>query len=98
MTRQQLAPSVPTVDAVLTVVRAIERHPPGSPAAAAFRSALRRIGLEADAAGGLAAVDRLMGDVIDADPDRAEGRQAIIRAAWAELLRGTPRWPAPEVS
>lgn len=98
MSRGQVAPSPPTAGSILAVLRAIERHPVGSPAAAAFRSALRRIGLEADAAGGLAALDALLTEVAAADRERAEARQEALRAAWGELLPSARRRPEPEVS
>lgn len=82
------APVTVTPAAVLTLLDGIERHGPNAPAAIAFRSALRRKGAEADAAGGLPAVDSLMRAVADADPDRADARTALCRAAWADLLPG----------
>jgi hypothetical protein len=77
-----------TPAAVLTLLDGIERHGPQAPAAIAFRSALRRKGIKADALGGLAAVDSLMRAVADADPARADARTALCRAAWADLLPG----------
>lgn len=79
-------PDPPTAASVLDLVQAIERHGPNAPAAAAFRSALRRKGIEVDHAGGLAAVDALMDAVAAADPERADARTATLRAAWADLL------------
>ena len=76
----------PTGAFVLGLVQSIERHGPNTPAAAAFRSALRRKGIEVDHAGGLAAVDVLMDAVATADPECADARTAILRAAWADLL------------
>ena len=78
----------PTGAFVLALVQSIERHGPNTPAAAAFRSALRRKGIEVDHAGGLAAVDALIDAVAAADPERADARTAILRAAWADLLPG----------
>ncbi|MCJ2092787.1 hypothetical protein MKK67_09775 [Methylobacterium sp. J-072] len=75
-----------TAASIITLVQSIERHGPSAPAAAAFRSALRRKGIEADNIGGLAALDALADAVVAADPDRADARIAIIRAAWADLL------------
>lgn len=77
-----------TPAAVLTLLDGIERHGPNAPAAIAFRSALRRKGTEADALGGLSAVDTLLRAVADADPTRADARTALCRAAWADLLPG----------
>ncbi|MCJ2124050.1 hypothetical protein [Methylobacterium sp. J-077] len=79
-------PDPPTVASILTLVQSIERHGPNAPAAAAFRSALRRKGIEADNIGGLAALDALADAVVAADPDRADARAAILRTAWADLL------------
>ncbi len=81
-----LAPEPVAPAAVLVLLAGIERHDPGAPAATAFRSALRRKGIEADQAGGLAALDALMDATAAADPDRADARTAILRAAWADLL------------
>ena len=76
----------PMPASILTLIAGIERHDAGAPAAIAFRSALRRKGLEADEAGGLAVLDGLMDAVAAEDPIRADARTAIIRAAWAGLL------------
>ncbi|MCJ2070046.1 hypothetical protein MKK75_14790 [Methylobacterium sp. J-030] len=87
MTKAATLTSEPvTPTAVLNLVQSIERHGPNAPAGLAFRSALRRAGLEADAAGGLAAIDGLMHAVADADPDRASSRTVFLRAVWADLL------------
>lgn len=86
--RVELGADKLTTSNVLALVQAIERHGPVAPAAVAFRSALRRAGLEADAAGGLRALDDLLHAVADADPGRADARTAIIRTAWADLLPG----------
>lgn len=77
-----------TAASVLTLVQGIERHGPSAPAALAFKGALRRKGIEADHAGGLAALDELLFAVTDADPERADARTLIIRAAWEGLLPG----------
>ena len=77
-----------TAASVITLVQGIERGGAAAPAALAFKGALRRKGAEADAAGGLAALDGLLSAVADADPMRADARTAIIRAAWADLLPG----------
>ncbi len=83
-----LAPETVTPAAVLTLLDGIERHGPNAPPAVAFRSALRRKGIEADHVGGLAALNELLSAVADADPARADVRTMIIRAAWADLLPG----------
>lgn len=83
-----LAPETVTPAAVLTLLVGIERHGPNAPAALAFRSALRRKGIEADHAGGLQALDGLMDAAAADDPTRADARTAILRAAWADLLPG----------
>ncbi|MCJ2086380.1 hypothetical protein MKK88_10295 [Methylobacterium sp. E-005] len=80
------APEAVTPAAVLTLLVGIERHGPNAPAAVAFRSALRRKGIEADHAGGLRALDVLMDAAAADDPTQADARTAILRAAWADLL------------
>ncbi|MCJ2132686.1 hypothetical protein MKK69_01145, partial [Methylobacterium sp. J-026] len=72
-----------TPAAILALLDGIEQHGLNAPAALAFWSALRRKGIEADHAGGLAALDDLMGAVVGAGPNRADARTAILRAAWA---------------
>ena len=84
--RPALAPEPVTAASVLALVQAIERHGSGAPAAIAFRAALRRKGIEADAAVGIQALDILMDEIAEADPARADARTAIIRVAWAHLL------------
>ena len=81
--------SLPPAASVLALVQAIERHGSNAPAALAFRSALRRAGMEADAVGGYQALDELLFAVTDADPERADARMLIIRAAWEGLLPGS---------
>ena len=78
-----------TASAVLTIIHAIERHPDGSPLAAAYRSALRSMGVEADVTGGRAAVKDLFDAIANEDADLSDARSAIVCAAWADLL------PAP---
>lgn len=77
-----------TASSVIALVQGIERHGAGSPAVIAFKAALRRKGAEADAAGGLATLKDLLRAVADVDPDRADARTMILRAAWADLLPG----------
>ena len=64
-----------------SLVQSIERHDAGSPAVIAFKAALRRKGIEADAAGGLQVIDDLLSAIAEADPDRTDARIAIVRAA-----------------
>lgn len=78
----------PTAAEILGLLASIERHGPNAPAVVAFKSALRRKGIEADAAGGLAALEALGDAVVLASPTRADARTAILRAAWADLLPG----------
>ncbi|MCJ2069667.1 hypothetical protein MKK75_12855 [Methylobacterium sp. J-030] len=80
-------PDPPTPASVLALIQGIERHGT-APAAIAFRSALFRAGLEADAAGGLAALAALVDAVAASDPDRADTRTAILCGAWADLIPG----------
>ena len=90
-----LAPETVTPAAVLTILAGIERRGPNAPAALAFRSALRRKGIEADHAGGLRVLDDLMDAVAAAGPTRADARLAILCAAWADLLPGPGRRTKP---
>lgn len=83
----------PTAARILALLQSIERHGPDAPAALAFRNALRRAGREADAVGGLAALEALADAVAAVDPGRAAARAAIIRAAWVEVLPGPGRKP-----
>ena len=70
------------------LVAAIESQPSAGPAVKAFRTAIRRKGEEAAAAGGSEAMEAVLQIVRDAAPDRAERREALIEAAWADL----PGW------
>ena len=79
-------PDPPTAASILALIQSIERRDPAAPASLAFRNALLRAGLEADAAGGLQALDDLLHAIADIDPDRADARTAILRAAWTDLL------------
>ena len=83
----QAAPSTPDqlAASILTLLAAIERHPPGAPATLAFRSALARKGREIAADGGPAALADILVRIRAADPGRAEAREAVITAAWAGL-------------
>ena len=76
----------PTAAEILALLASIERHGSNSPAAAAFRSALRRKGIEADHAGGLRVLNDLMAAVAIASPTRANARLAILWGAWGERL------------
>lgn len=77
-----------TVPSIITLVQGIERVGPGSPAAIAYKSALRRKGTEAFGADGRAAVERLLWEIAAADTARAESRMAILREVWGHL----PGW------
>ena len=76
----------PTGAFVLGLVQSIERREPDAPATIAFRTALARKGREIYAADGGEALDIVMHAVADMDPDRADARIAILRAAWVDLL------------
>ena len=78
----------PTAAEILSLLASIERHGSDSPAVLAFKSALRRKGIEADAACGLAALEALADAVASASPTRADARTAVLRAAWADLIPG----------
>ena len=86
----QAEPSTPDqlAASILTLLAAIERHPPGAPAALAFRAALTRKGRETAAVGGPAALADTLARIRAADPGRAEAREAVITAAWAGLHPG----------
>lgn len=74
--------------ATVALLVAIEGLPQGSPAAGAYRSALRRKGQDlVDGAGPAALADVLARVRTDA-PDRADAREAILAGAWA----GLPGW------
>lgn len=79
-------PDPPTATSVLALIQSIERRDPDAPAALAFKNALLRAGLEIDGAGGLAALEAMADAVVVDDPDRADARLTILRAAWAGLL------------
>ena len=72
--------------ATITLLAAIEGAPAGSPAAAAYRSALRRKGQALAEAGGPAALADVLTRVRTADTARADARDAIVDEAWAGLL------------
>lgn len=78
-TPEQLAASI------LVLLAGIERHPPGAPAALAFRSALRRKGQDLAETGGPAALADMLARIRAADPERAAARETIITTAWAGL-------------
>ena len=80
------APEIVTPSEVLALLVAIERHGTTAPAALAFRSALRRKGIDADHAGGLAALDALIDAVVGDDSTRADARLVVLNAVWGELL------------
>lgn len=82
-------PDPPTATSILALVQSIERRDPSDPAALAFKNALLRAGLEIDGAGGLAALEAIADAVAVDDPDRADTRLTILRAAWDGLLPGS---------
>ena len=86
MSRPDASDLTPTGAFVLGLVQSIERREPDAPAAIAFRTALARKGREIYAADGGEALDILMHAVADMDPDRADARITILRAAWVDLL------------
>lgn len=71
--------------ALVYLVAAIENQPAAGPAVKAFRTAIRRKGEEAAAAGGREGMEAVLKIVRDAAPDRAERREALIDAAWTGL-------------
>ncbi|MCC0808696.1 hypothetical protein FPV16_21220 [Methylobacterium sp. W2] len=76
--------------ALLALVVVVEGKPSAGPAVKAYQTAIRRKGEEAAAAGGSEAMQEALRVMIDADPDRAQQRDRIVRKAWADL----PGWPA----
>ena len=82
----------PIAASILALLQGIERHGPDAPASIAFRTALRKKGQEAQAAGGSEALDLPQRDVATADPSRAEARAAVLAAAWSDLLPGSAGW------
>ena len=75
-----------TAASILALIASIEAQPPSSPAAGAFRAALRRKGLEAIECGSFAIVDAIMAEVAAADPSKANARTAILREVWPEMM------------
>lgn len=73
---------------LLALLDALAGAPPGSPAAGAFVSALRRRGEELAAVGGVEALRDARAAAIASVPDRKEARCALIDAAW----RSIPGW------
>lgn len=80
---------------LLAVLGAIEGLPDSSPAAGAYRAAVRRKGEALVQAAGAPALLDALARVRAADPARADAREAVITAAWA----GIPGWAArPEAA
>lgn len=79
-------PDPPTAASILALIQSIERRDPAAPASLAFRNALLRAGLEADAAGGFSALEALSDAVVADEPDRAGARLTILRAVWTGLM------------
>lgn len=81
--------------ALVAVLGAIEGLSDGSPAAGAYRAALRRKGEALAEAGGTPALLDALARVRAADPARADARETVITAAWD----GIPGWAArPEAA
>lgn len=76
------ADRTPLAASVLALLDGIEKHGPDAPAALAFRSALKRKGADAYDSGGPVAVERLVHEIIAADPERAAVREAMVRPLW----------------
>lgn len=73
---------------VVALLAAIEGHPDGSPAARAYRAALRRKGEALSTAGGAAVLLDALAQVRASSPDRADTREVILDVIWA----GLPGW------
>lgn len=82
-----LQPDSPKQVAAATIARlvAIEGAPTRSPAATAFRSALRRKGQALVKAGGPAALVDMLARVRTEAPERADAHNGVLAAAWAGL-------------
>lgn len=78
----------PIVSALLVTLEIMEVSHKAGPALKAHRSTLRRQGEAAARLGGAEAMEAALRQVAEANPARAEGRDAIIREAWA----GLPGW------
>ncbi|BCM88103.1 hypothetical protein [Methylobacterium indicum] len=75
---------------LLALLVALDGTPAGSPAAAAYVSALRRRGEDLAAAAGIEALHEARTAALAAAPDRAEARATAIDAAWSTV----PGWTA----
>ena len=73
---------------LLALVIVVEGQPLVGPAVKAYQAAIRRNGEEAAANGGREVMEAALRFVMDAAPDRAERREALINMAWA----GLPEW------
>ncbi|RZK88496.1 MAG: hypothetical protein EOO66_17960 [Methylobacterium sp.] len=71
--------------ATIALLAAIEGAPAASPAATAYRSALRRKGQDLAKAGGPSALADVLARVRTANTARADAREAVLTAAWAGL-------------
>lgn len=78
-----------TVTALLSLIAAVETQPAG-PAQKAYRTAIRRKGEEAAAAGGSEVLTAVLRRLCDAAPDRADRRGRILTEAWAGLIEEPP--------
>ena len=75
--------------ALIAILSALESGPKAGPAVKAYRSAIRRQGLEAATIGGLDGMEAVLRQIVEAAPDQA-GREVTLTEAWASL----PRWQA----
>lgn len=76
--------------ALLALLTALEGIPAGSPAGAAYTAAIRRRGEELAAVGGADALRTAHAAALDAAPERAATRIAVLEAAWLTV----PGWTA----
>src|SRR5947209_4643028 len=86
---QPAAPSwrevAPIVAALVMTLEAIETGPKAGPVMKAHRSAMRRQGEAAAALGGSEAMEAVLHQVVEANPNRGEQRLAFLREAWTGL-------------
>lgn len=72
---------------IVALLGAIEGQPDGSPAAGAYRAALRRKGEALAADGGPAALDDVLARVRACSLGRTNAREAILDTVWSALPR-----------
>lgn len=84
------SPVASSVDALTTILAALERPDTGSAAANAFHAAIRRKGTEMVEEFGIEALNDAYAVIRHQAPDRSGRREAVLNSAWA----GLPGWQA----